>query len=56
MQGNPNPESSSVKSGTQLPLKLESSTWNRKSTAWNPKSKTVLHSLTWGDQFNNLVI
>ena len=28
--------------------RLESSTWNPGSTAWNPESKTVLDSLTWG--------
>ena len=28
--------------------RLESSTWNSESTAWNPESKTVLDSLTWG--------
>ena len=29
--------------------RLESSTWNAESTAWNPRSKAVLFSLTWGD-------
>ena len=28
----------------------ESSTRNPESTSWNPESKTVLDSLTWGDQ------
>ena len=27
----------------------ESSARNQESTAWNPESKTVLDSLTWGD-------
>ena len=26
------------------------------STAWNPTSKTVLDSLTWGDRYNSPVI
>ena len=26
-----------------------SSTWNWKSMAWNPESKSVLDSLAWGD-------
>ena len=30
--------------------RLESSTWNPESGAWNPESKNVLDSLTWGDQ------
>ena len=30
---------------------LESSTWSPESTRWNPESKTVLDSLTWGDSF-----
>ena len=29
----------------------ESSTRNPESTAWNPESKTVLDSLTWGEEF-----
>ena len=29
--------------------RLESSSWNPESTAWNPESKTVLDSLTWGE-------
>ena len=29
--------------------KLEPSTWNPESTAWNPDSKKVLDSLTWRD-------
>ena len=29
---------------------LECSTWNPESTAWNPQSKTVLDSFTWGDR------
>ena len=29
--------------------RLNYSTWNLKSTAWNPESKTVLDSLTWGE-------
>ena len=29
--------------------KLESGNWNLKAIAWNPESKTVLDSLTWGD-------
>ena len=28
----------------------ESSTRNPESTAWNPESKTVLDSLTWGEE------
>ena len=28
---------------------LNSSTWNRESTAWNPESKTVLDSPSWGE-------
>ena len=31
--------------------RLESSTWNQESTAWNPESNTVLDSLTWGKFF-----
>ena len=30
--------------------RLESSTWNLETTAWNPESKTVLDSLIWGDK------
>ena len=29
----------------------ESSTRNPESTAWNPESKTVLDSLTWGENY-----
>jgi len=29
---------------------LESSNCNPESTAWNPESKTVLDSLTWGEK------
>ena len=29
----------------------ESSTRNPESTGWNPESKTVMHSLTWGDNY-----
>ena len=29
--------------------KLESSTWNQESSAWNPEFKTVLDFLTWSD-------
>ena len=31
--------------------RLESSTWNPESTAWNLESKTVLDSLAWGDLY-----
>ena len=31
-----------------------SSTWNPESTAWNPESKTVLDSLTWGNDIIHL--
>ena len=33
---------------------LESSTWSRESTAWNPESKTVQDSLTWGETYRKL--
>ena len=36
--------------------RLESSTWNPGSTAWNPESKTVLDSLTWGRDGSQLTI
>ena len=29
--------------------RLAFSTWNLESIAWNPESKTVLDSLTWGE-------
>ena len=29
-------------------------TWNPKSTAWNPESKTLLDYLTWGEKCNSL--
>ena len=29
--------------------RLESNIWNPEFAAWNPESKTVLDSLTWGD-------
>ena len=35
--------------------RLESSTWNPESMAWNPESKTVLDSLLCGDAFLNLL-
>ena len=31
--------------------RLESSTWNPESTAWNLECKTVLDSLAWGDLY-----
>ena len=42
-----------LRHGIQTPRstekKLESSTRNPQSTEWDPESKTVLYSLTWGD-------
>ena len=37
--------------GIQNPL-----CWNPESTAWNPESKTVLDSLTWGENFERLLV
>ena len=34
--------------------RLESSTWNPESITWNPESKTVLDSLTWGEDIKLL--
>ena len=35
--------------------RLEESTWNRESTAWNPESKTILDSFTWSDYVQDYV-
>ena len=35
-----------------IPLHPESSTRNPESTGWNPQSKTVMDSLTWGEFYN----
>ena len=39
--------------GSRNPLRWnpESSTRNPESTGWNPESKTVMDSLTWGDNY-----
>ena len=34
---------------------LESGIRNPESTAWNPQSKNVLDSLTWGEKLNNII-
>ena len=34
----------------------ESSTRNPESTGWNPESKTVMDSLTWGDLFAKTIV
>ena len=53
-----NPEFWDLESGMQLKeyriqvaliKNLRSSTWNPKSIAWNPESKTVLDSPNWGE-------
>ena len=40
--------------GIRNPLSLnpESSTRNSESTGWNPESRTVMESLTWGEMLN----